>query len=278
MFSRKTVVISGVLLFFAVNVLLLTFSLRYRDSSFGTEQTTITITGPFQNVISFFIRSVKQVWFRYFSLISVSEENERLKKALEGALERGHRCDEIELANHRLRALLEFQVTMEQKTVAGEIIGKDPSPWFRSIIINKGKRDGLRPSLPVIVPAGVVGIVTDVSDRYAKVLMMIDQNSAVDAVVQRNRARGMVRGEARDICSLEYVLYHHDIVTGDIVVTSGLDGVFPKGLRIGTITQVTKKNSGIFQEIIVTPFVDFETIEEVMVILSPPAYESFYGK
>lgn len=278
MFSRKTVVISGVLLFFAVNVLLLTFSLRYRDSSFGTEQTTITITGPFQNVISFVIRSVKQIWFRYFSLISVSEENERLKKVLESALERGHRCDEIELANHRLRALLEFQVTMDQKTVAGEIIGKDPSPWFRSIIINKGKRDGLRPSLPVIVPAGVVGIVTDVSDRYAKVLMMIDQNSAVDAVVQRNRARGMVRGEARDICSLEYVLYHHDIVEGDIVVTSGLDGVFPKGLRIGTISQVTKKNSGIFQEIIVTPFVDFETIEEVMVILSPPAYESFYGK
>lgn len=278
MFSRKTAVISGVIFFFAVNVLLLTFSFRYRDSSFGTEQTTITITGPFQNVISFAIRSVKQIWFRYFSLISVAEENERLKKDLEQALERGHRCDEIELANHRLRALLEFQVTMEQKAVAGEIIGKDPSPWFRSIIINKGKRDGLRPSLPVIVPAGVVGIVTDVSDRYAKVLMMIDQNSAVDAVVQRNRARGIVRGEARDICSLEYVLYHHDILEGDIVVTSGLDGVFPKGLRIGTISQVTKKNSGIFQEIIVTPFVDFETIEEVMVILSPLTYESFYGK
>ncbi|WP_373497921.1 rod shape-determining protein MreC [Desulfococcus sp.] len=278
MFSRKTVVISGVILFFAVNVLLLTFSLRYRDSSFGTEQTTISITGPFQNVISFVIRSVKQIWFRYFSLISVAEENDHLKQALERAIERGHRCDEIELANNRLRALLDFQVTMEQKTVAGEIIGKDPSPWFRSIIINKGKRDGVRPSLPVIVPAGVVGIVTDVSDRYAKVLMMIDQNSAVDAVVQRNRARGMVRGEARDICSLEYVLYHHDLVAGDILVTSGLDGVFPKGLRIGTISQVTKKNSGIFQEVVVTPFVDFETIEEVMVILSPPSYELFYGK
>ena len=258
--------------------MLLSFSVRNRNSSYGTEQTTITLTGPFQNVISFAIRFVKEIWFRYFSLISVAEENSRLETDLGRALERANRCDEIELANNRLRALLDFQETMKQKTVAGEIIGKDPSPWFRSIIINKGKRDGLRPSLPVIVPGGVVGIVTDVSDRYAKVLMMIDQNCSVDAVVQRNRARGVVRGEARDICSLEYVLYRHDLRVGDIVVTSGLDGVFPKGLRIGTISEVTKKNSGIFQDVIVTPFVDFETIEEVLVILSPPSYESFYGK
>lgn len=272
------VVISSIILFFIVNVLLLSFSVRNRNSSYGTEQTTITLTGPFQNVISFAIRSVKEIWFRYFSLISVAEKNSRLETDLGRALERANRCDEIELANNRLRALLDFQETMKQKTVAGEIIGKDPSPWFRSIIINKGKRDGLRPSLPVIVPGGVVGIVTDVSDRYAKVLMMIDQNCSVDAVVQRNRARGVVRGEARDICSLEYVLYRHDLRVGDIVVTSGLDGVFPKGLRIGTISEVTKKNSGIFQDVIVTPFVDFETIEEVLVILSPPSYESFYGK
>ena len=202
----------------------------------------------------------------------------RLKAALDRALERGHRCDELELANQRLRALLDFQETLKQKTVAGEIIGKDPSPWFRSIIINKGLRDGLRPSLPVIVPDGVVGIVTDVSERYAKVLMMIDQNSAVDALVQRNRARGLIRGEAKEICTLEYVLYRHDLRAGDVVVTSGLDGVFPKGLRIGTVSRVTKKNAGIFQEVIVTPFVDFETIEEVLVILSPPAHDAFYGK
>ena len=89
-------------------------------------------------------------------------------------------------------------------------------------------------------PRGVVGIVTDVSDRYAKVLMMIDQNSAVDAVVQRNRARGMVRGEAKDTCALEYVLFRHDLREGDVVVTSGLDGVFPKGLRIGTKGKIVK--------------------------------------
>ena len=146
------VVISSIILFFIVNVLLLSFSVRNRNSSYGTEQTTITLTGPFQNVISFAIRSVKEIWFRYFSLISVAEKNSRLETDLGRALERANRCDEIELANNRLRALLDFQETMKQKTVAGEIIGKDPSPWFRSIIINKGKRDGLRPSLPVIVP------------------------------------------------------------------------------------------------------------------------------
>jgi len=278
MFSKKTVVIGGIALIFILNVLLLSFSIRNRHSSYGTEQTTISITGPFQNVISFAIRFIKQIWFRYFLLISVAEENDRLKAALSRVLDRSNRCDEIELANNRLRMLLGFQEIMSQKVVAGEIIGKDPSPWFRSIIINKGKRDGLRSSLPVIVPEGVVGIVTDVSERYAKVLMLIDQNSAVDALIQRNRARGLVRGEAKDICSLEYVLYRHDLREGDIVVTSGLEGVFPKGLRIGTISQVTKKNSGIFQEVAVEPFVDFETIEEVLVILSPPSYESFYGK
>ncbi|MGD9876668.1 rod shape-determining protein MreC [Desulfococcus multivorans] len=271
-------VISGVALFFILNVLLLSFSMRNRHSSYGTEQTTISITGPFQNVISFAIRFIKQIWSHYFALISVAEENERLKAALGRAIERSNRCEEVELANDRLRTLLDFQETLSQKVVAGEIIGKDPSPWFRSIIINKGKRDGLRTSLPVIVPEGVVGIVADVSERYAKILMLIDQNSAVDALVQRNRVRGLVRGEAKDICSLEYVLYRHDLREGDIVVTSGLDGVFPKGLRIGTISQVIKQNSGIFQEVAVVPFVDFETIEEVLVILSAPSYESFYGK
>jgi rod shape-determining protein MreC len=153
--------------------------------------------------------------------------------------------------------------------VAAEVIAKDPSGWFKTVIIDKGSLDGLQKGLPVVLPTGIAGQVIEVSGRYAKVMLIIDRNSAVDALVQRSRARGIIKGESADQCRFEFVLRKHDVQIGDTVIASGLDGVYPKGLRIGRVSDLIQSSSDIFYEITVTPFVDYEKLEEVLVILQP---------
>jgi rod shape-determining protein MreC len=144
----------------------------------------------------------------------------------------------------------------------------DPSPWFRSIMIDKGFSDGIRKGFPVVVPEGVTGQIIEVTKHYSKVLLLTDRNSAVDSLVQKTRARGIIRGSSEQLLSFQYVLRKYEIHKGDTVISSGLDGVFPKGLRVGRVQDIVRKNSSIFQEVSVIPFVDFEKLEEVMVILS----------
>ncbi len=269
MFSKKTVMIVGVIVLIAVNIIILSVtSTRY--PSFGPGRVAIALIAPFQNAVVGTVRFARDVWHHYFMLVGVSRENEELRRALSRAREKNHQLQEVALSNRRLRSLLAFQKASKRRAVAAEVIGTDPSPWFKSIIIDKGKRDGLTKSLPVVVPDGVVGQVVEVATFYSRVLLIVDQNSAVDALVQRSRARGIVAGAADSGCTFKYVLRKHDVQVGDAVITSGLDGVFPKGLRVGQVSGVVKRTAGIFQEVTVAPYADFETLEEVLVILNPP--------
>ncbi|MDM8553071.1 rod shape-determining protein MreC [Desulfobacterales bacterium HSG2] len=272
MFSRKTVIIVGAILLVVVCITGLSVSGKHGYSSYGSGF-AIFFIGPFQEVATDSIQFVKDIWNHYFFLVSVAKANDRFKKALSRAIEKNNRCNEIELSNSRLRNLLNFRKTMNEEALAAKVISKDPCPWFKSIIIDKGSTDGIEKGMPVVIPEGIAGLITDVSYFYSKVLLVIDQNSAVDALVQRTRARGIIKGDA-DRCFFKYVLRKHVITEGDIVVSSGLDGVFPKGLRVGNVSGVTRSNAGIFQEVIVTPFADFEKLEEVLVVLDTPEHNA----
>jgi rod shape-determining protein MreC len=268
MFSKKTVMIVGIVVLFTVNIVILSItSTRRTPTSAG--EIALALVAPFQEVVTDSIRFIKRIWRHYFFLVSVAKENEVLNRELKKAIEKNNLLKETELSNLRLRNLLSFQQNETQKAIAAELIGRDPSPWFKTIIIDKGKADGLVKGSPVVVPEGIVGQVIDVSHHYSKVLLIIDQNSAVDGLVRRTRARGIIKGEPTGRCIFDYVMRKHEIRIGDTVVSSGLDGIFPKGLRVGHVTGVIRRNSGIFQEVNVSPFVDFETLEEVLVILSP---------
>jgi rod shape-determining protein MreC len=153
------------------------------------------------------------------------------------------------------------------------VIGKDPSAWFKTIIVDKGSSDGLERGLPVVIAQGIAGQIIEISAHYSKVMLIIDRNSAVDALVQRSRARGVIKGTSEDQCGFEYVLQKHDVQIGDTVVASGLDGVYPKGLRIGWVSDVVKREPEIFLDITVTPFIDFEKLEEVLIVLAPQKHE-----
>ncbi|MDP3284796.1 MAG: rod shape-determining protein MreC [Desulfobacterales bacterium] len=269
MFSRKTMMIVGVIILVAVNVIVLSVSGKHRYTPYTLGRVALTVLSPFQDALTHTIRFTKNIWKHYFFLVSASRENENLKKSLSHVMQKNNEYHEIEIANDRLRKLFDFRQNIADEVLAAEVIGIDPSPWYRTIIIDKGKADGVKRGLPVIIPEGVVGQVIDSSEHYSKVLLIIDQNSAVDALVQRNRARGIIKGISSDQCIFKYVLMRHDIEIGDSVIASGLDGVFPKGLRIGNVTEKAEENSGLFQEVSIRPFVDFEKLEEVLILINP---------
>lgn len=268
MFPKKTVMIIGAVILIVVNIIALSITSR-RYTSFGPGRIALTLVAPLQEAVARSIRFAKNIWSYYFFLVTVAQENDAYKEALRKAEEKNNRCRELEVANVRLRGLLNFQQNVTSNVLAAEVIGRDPSPWYKTVIIDKGKHDGLQKGFAVVIPEGIVGQIMDVSNHYSKVLLIIDPNSAVDALVQRTRARGIVKGQSSSQCQFKYVLRKHDIVVKDSVVSSGLDGVFPKGLGVGYVSEVIKRNSGIFQEVTVVPIVDFEKLEEVLVIIKP---------
>ncbi len=268
MFSKKTVVIIGVFFLIIANILILSIiGQRYPTS--GPGGFTISLLAPFQEAIASSSRFIKGIWRHYFSLVQASEENDRLKKQLNRAEEMKNAWVEARLANDRLRRLMGMGQAFAQQVVYAEVIGRDPTAWFKTIIIDKGAKDNVAVGMPVAVPEGIVGQIVDVSGHYAKVLLIVDQNSAVDALVQRTRARGILKGEFADQCRLEYVLRKEDVRMGDVIVTSGLDDVFPKGLRIGEIKDISGAPTEMFYTITVAPFVDFEKLEDLLILPAP---------
>jgi rod shape-determining protein MreC len=267
MFSKRALLIIVLIVFFAMSLTILILPHQPLDPESGSGGVVIGLVAPFQKVAFNTIQFAKDVWRRYFALVSVSEENSRLKRLLAETVAENHRLTEVDLSNQRLRELLNFREELPREVVAAQVVGRDPSPWFQTVIIDKGKTDGVTKSAPVVAAEGIVGQVIDVSDRYAKVLLIIDQDSSVDSLVQRSRARGVIKGDGEGGCIFEYVLRKDDVGIDDIVVTSGLDGVFPKGLRVGQVSEVVRRNAGLFQNVMIASFVDFEKLEEVLVIL-----------
>ncbi len=271
MIPKKMVVIIGVIVLIAANIIALSVTSR-RHASFGSGRIALSFAAPFQKAVTRSIRFARGLWKHYFLTVSVAQESYKYKKALGLAQQQNNQLRELKLTNIRLRNLLDFQKTMTNQVLAAEAIGKDPSQWYKTIIIDKGKDEGVAKGMAVVVPEGIVGQVMGVSAHYSKVLLIIDPNSAVDALAQRTRARGVIKGGSSGRCLFKYVLRKHDVGVGDRVVSSGMDGVFPKGLAVGRVAGVVRRSSGIFQEVTVTPFVDFEKLEEVLVVLSPPKH------
>jgi rod shape-determining protein MreC len=171
------------------------------------------------------------------------------------------------IANERLQKLLQLRSSLNAPALAASVIGEDGSPWFKTVVIDRGSVDALREGMPVIANDGVVGQLVKVADGSSRVLLLTDHASGIAALVQRSRARGVVKGTGGGRCSLEFALQEEDVKVGDTVVTSGIGGIFPKGLPIGEVTMVKKGEYGIFQTVEIRPRVNISKLEEVLVIL-----------
>ena len=230
------------------------------------EQLIVEIAAPFQKLVKQTINLTKDFWSSYFYLIDVRHENRVLKREINSLGRENSRYRELLATQARLRQLLQFKEIIRRPVVAAQVIGLDPTGWFKSVIIDKGKSAGLKLDMPVVNASGVVGRIVSVSTDYAKVLLIIDQNSAVDCLMQRSRDRGMVKGLSSGVCKMDYMAKSSDAVVGDMVITSGMGGIFPKGLPVGKISGVKEGSGELFKEIDVTPSVDFSKLEEVLVI------------
>lgn len=273
MFSKRMAIFVGVILVILVNILAFSIISRRDGPVSGIQGVALFIIAPLQDVLTGVVDIAQNTWYQYFSLVSAAKENKDLRGALARERQTNRQLKEVQNANSRYRRLLGFQKATDYHLIAATVIGKDPSPWFKTIVIDKGQSRGVKKGMPVVVPEGVVGHVVEASSHYSKVLLIIDQNSAVDALVQRTRARGIIEGGSEGTFVFKYVLRKDDVRIGDIIVSSGLGGIYPKGLYIGRATEVVKQKAGVFQNVTVTPFVDFERLEEVLITLSQPGHE-----
>jgi rod shape-determining protein MreC len=232
------------------------------------ERMIVEITAPFQKIFHSSLDATRAVWIKYFYLINARKENILLKDTIYSLKVENYRYKELLSTYQRLQKLLQFSAPTDQPVLAAQITGKDPSGLYQSVIINRGKKSGLSINMPVINSDGVVGRIVSVSDNYSKVLLIIDQNSAVDCIIERSRSDGIVKGLSSQTCYMDYVLKTSDINVDDVLVTSGLGGVFPKGLPVGKVIEIKEPTGDFFMDIKIKPYVDFSKLEEVLVILS----------
>jgi rod shape-determining protein MreC len=202
----------------------------------------------------------------YDTLAGFRAENERLRRRIEDLEVERQKLLEAQASNQRLKQLLDFRATLPGKAVTASIIANSATNWFQSCLLDKGSADGVRKGMAVVTPLGVVGQVVAVTPRTAKVLLLTDPNSGIDVLVQRTRARGIVSGSLENGTVLKYVKRSEDIQEGDRLLTSGTDGVFPKGMMVGTVMKVVKQHIGLFQFVEVLPAVQPARIEEVQIV------------
>lgn len=257
-------------LFLAVmlaHVLLISAQVNSRSGVPVLEAATFGVFSEIQRTASTGLSSVRHLWSGYIGLRQVKRENDDLKRRLATAEIALQEQSAMADRARGLARLLELRDRLTLRTVAAEIIGAG-TPDFRTLTIDKGTGDGLRPDMAVIAPAGIAGRVVIPGARSAKVQLIVDLNAAAGAIVERTRAQGVVVGAGGDRLRLEYVSDVADVVVGDVVVSSGIDGIYPKGFVIGRVESI-ERSGGAYRRIMVRPAVDFSSLEEVLVVVTP---------
>lgn len=253
------------ILFFFVALQLYSLNIREKKSQNFIASLVLTVTYYPQKFIYLISDKVINSWQDYMDLVNVRQENLRLREDI-----RKLRIEKFELAeagiqNKRLKKLLDFKEISSSPIVSANVIGGSPS-LLRSevIIVDRGSNDGISPGLPVASMDGIVGKVLTVGESSSEILLLTDPVSAIDAFVHRTRVRGIVKGSGEG-CTMEYIEQNSDISVGDKIISSGKEGFFPKGVIIGTVSDIETK--GNFLSAKISPLVDLNSLEEVVIIL-----------
>ncbi len=214
-------------------------------------------------------RGIRGWWAQRVALQDVHEQNRELQgkiQKLEGEI---NQWRERMLASGRLSALLEFQQHVPIPTRAAMVIGRNASNWHQGVILNQGADDGIRVKMGVMTPAGVVGQIVKTGRSTSVALLAIDPNVVMSGLVQRTRDEGVVQGMSQGYVRMKYLHPLSLVEKGDVVITSGLTGGFPRGVLIGRILRVEDSESDLFQVATIVPEVHFRMLEEVLIVLAP---------
>jgi len=255
------------LLGIVAGVCLLLLTLQMRGHSVGASDALALVTTPIQTVLARVNRATLGVWGTYRDWKNVRAENRRLRDETQRLRVEALRVTETDAENQRLRRLLTLKESLPLETMAGEIIAREWGGWVRSLTINRGRGDAVARLTAVIAPDGLVGRIVDVRAGSSVVQVLTDPASTVGAHVVRTHTPGIIEGEPRGTLRFKYMARDGSgIQVGDVVVTSGLGGLFPGGIPIGRVRTIDDRGSALFSYAQVTPAVDFARIDEVLLL------------
>jgi rod shape-determining protein MreC len=244
---------------------------RHPSDRTAMDRFVLAATSPIEKAVDWTVTGALSTWRRYVWLRGVHDQAQALSRTVNEMRARESRLAQLEAENGRLERLLAFARSKpEHRAVGARIVGTRMDPkGLQLVTIDRGSDDGIRKMMPVVTADGVVGRVHTLASGSADVLLLSDRNSSIAVRVERSRARANVRGQgAPGPCRLEYALRSDDLIEGDQLVTSGTDGVFPRGLPVGQVTRVKRGGYGLYQAAEVLPAVDVNRIEEVVVLVS----------
>ena len=256
-------------------IILLSVALLILDrygADYGLKKKLLDQLNPFFTYTHQVVQGMKKNLFFLLNFRRLGMENELHSKKIQELEQKLLETDEIRSENDRLNELLNFKSQLKFRVVPAKIIGHDSSNWKKSVIINKGLDDGVLPHHAVICPKGIVGKVVESYQNSAKVMLLIDNESQVGGMILRTRDIGVLQGQDKDDCLLNYLSRNADVKKGDLVITSGFDGFFPKGIILGEVDEVFSEDFGLYRYARIIPTVDFSKLEEVLIIkthLSP---------
>ena len=268
LWRHRVVLTSGLLLLLALHLLSAGVSPGARAER--PSLALLWILEPVQAVEANIADDSTSFFHDYFDLVNVRRENDQLKEQVAALEGQRTRLAELEVENRHLSDLLELRDALAAQAVAARVIGADASELSRTLILSQGSNGGLRRDLPVISTDGVVGKLIAVAPNASRVLLINDHNSGLDAFDQRSRARGIVAGLLNGELTIKYVDRTEDVKPGDSVVTSGMDGIFPRGLLVGEVKRVSQEGPGLFLNVEIQPAADFRKLEQVLILTHRP--------
>jgi rod shape-determining protein MreC len=224
------------------------------------------ISGPLLRIIGKPAEFARYLFNNYIGLIRTNRENADLRNKLTKLQLENQKIPELEQENKRLKTILNLMEQHPKTMIAARVVGEDVKNWFKCIILDKGKNSGIMIKMPVVTSRGLVGQVVETDRWVTKVMVINDTNSSVDIYVEGRNTRGILEGTGQTLLRLKYIRKNDEIEIGDKLITSGKDGIYPKGLAIGIVTTVNRNKPGIFADIEVMPFNNFNRLEEVLVL------------
>jgi len=258
----------GLMLVALVLVSLVIISRQLEDSRGQTyfAKSVIAVMSPFQEGVTGAVRGIAGLWDEYLSIRGVKKENSKLREEVNSLRTEIQGLKEDLYRFGRMEEFAAYVSATDLSGIAARVIGESPDPWTRTIVVNRGHKEGVKTGSPVVMPEGLVGRVIEVSGSSSVVRLIVDRSSRVPVLVSRSRARAVLEGESSGTCQLKYLQRTEDIQEGDVIITSGLADIFPRGVEVGTVAQVVRKDYGLYQYAKVVPHVPMSRLEDVLIL------------
>jgi len=277
-FNRRNYLILIGLIFLSMIIVTVHFREGENGPLHRAQRLMMTLTAPVQSVVSTTFLPVKDGWDYLVHFGELKRENRELNEEVKKLQSQLRALQGLEKENERLRELMDFEKQASYEAVTAHVIGMPTGNWWSSIVVDRGLEDGVERNMPVVAGGGLVGQVVEVSKNASKVALLNDAQSGVSVQVERTGEVGVIKGQLKDRrLQLKYISRDSSVREGDVVLTSGLGEIFPKGLYVGKVAKVRQSAYSLYKVVEVATPVDFLKIEEILIIKHKPVFYTEEG-